>query len=105
MGTLHRHIQNEMIVLLRIIPIVTNIPPLILNDEEASLLLAVSITFPFSSTSLNSEVFNGVAATSGLPVVGDDVADVGSVLIVGLLEILGVDVGDTLGRKLGVFVG
>ena len=93
-----------IVLILRIIP-ETNIPPLILNDEEASLLLAVSITFPFSSTSLNSEVFNGVAATSGLPVVGDDVADVGSVLIVGLLEILGVDVGDTLGRKLGVFVG
>jgi len=81
-----------MNVLLRIIPIVTNIPPLILKDDEASLLLAVSITFPFSSTSLNSEVFNGMD-------------DVGSVLIVGLLEILGVDVGDTLGRKLGVFVG
>ena len=95
-----------MIVLLRIIPIVvTNIPPLILNDDEVSLLLAVSITFPFSSTSLNSEVFNGVASTSGLPVVGDDVADVGSVLIVGSLEILGVNVGDTLGRKLGVSVG
>ena len=44
-------------------------------------------------------------ATSGLPVVGDDVADVGSVLIVGSLEILGVNVGDTLGRKLGVSVG
>ena len=94
-----------MIQLLRIIPIVTNIPPLILNDDEASLLLDDSIISPFSSTSLNSEVFNGTAATSGLPVVGDDVADVGSVLIVGSLEILGVNVGDTLGRKLGVFVG
>jgi len=94
-----------IVLVLRIIPIVTNIPPLILKDDEVSLPLAVSITFPFSSTSLNSEVFNGVAATSGLPVVGDDVADVGSVLIVGLLEILGVNVGDTLGRKLGVSVG
>ena len=94
-----------MIVLRRIIPIVvTNIPPLILNDDEVSLLLA-SITSPFSSTSLNSEVFNGTVALSGLPVVGDDVADVGSVLIVGSLEILGVNVGDTLGRKLGVSVG
>ena len=93
-----------MIQLLRIIPIETNIPPLILKDDEASLLLAVSIIFPFSSTSLNSEVFNGMA-TSGLPVVGDDVADVGTVLIVGSLEILGVNVGDTLGRKLGVSVG